>query len=262
MHAKSFLPLSPRSSERATYASGSQTRNYAFGVSSPLLGVFIALALTMPAYAVKNFKTSNYGSGHQIWFEAEDVDERNPNAADYSPEVDQAGAFGKAVSRTGAAGGMMRWTFDIGAAGGKGGTWYFWGRVLNPNNRSDFLLVEEDPGDMPIPTGPPFPAGDGTAPFVTASDRIFEETVAAWGWIHAGHEEGHTKQLQNGENNMYIFRREGTNATVFWDVFMWTDDPDYRPTDDDYRNAAVPVAGTASNRRRAPAPRMCRAMWS
>jgi regulation of enolase protein 1 (concanavalin A-like superfamily) len=46
---------------------------------------------------------------------------------------------------------------------------------------------------------------------------------------------------------MYIFRREGPNATVFWDVFMWTDDPDYVPTDDDYRNAAVLQQGTASN---------------
>ncbi len=229
MRAKSFLPMFHRSSRPV------------------LLSVFVALVLTMPAYAVKNFKTSNYGKGHQIWFEAEDFDERNPNTADYSPVVDSQGAFGKAVGRTGASGGMMRWTFDISAAGGKGGTWYFWGRVLNPNNRSDFLLIEGDPQGPPIPSGPPFPAGDGTAPFVTARDRIFEETVAAWAWINPNHEEGHTKQLQDGENNMSIFRREGPNATVFWDVFMWTDDPAYVPTDDDYRNAMVPVAGTASN---------------
>ncbi len=214
------------------------------------LGVFIALVLTMPAYAVKNFKISSYGNGHQIWFEAEDFDERNPNTADYSPVVDQAGAFGKAVGRTGAAGGMMRWTFDVSAAGGKGGTWYFWGRVLNPNNRSDYLLIQGDPQGPPIPAGPPFPAGDGTAPFTNGRDRIFEATVAAWGWARSGHPEGHTKQLLDGVNNMYIFRREGTNATVFWDVFLWTDDPAYVPTDDDYRNAMVPVAGTASH----PAP--------
>jgi regulation of enolase protein 1 (concanavalin A-like superfamily) len=212
-----------------------------------LLGVFVALALTIPAYAVKNVKVSTYGNGHQIWFEAEDFDERNPNTPDYSPVVDQDGAFGKAVGRTGAAGGMMRWAFDISAAGGKGGTWYFWGRVLNPNNRSDYMLIEGDPQGPPIPTGPTFPAGDGTAPFTNARDRIFEATVSAWGWARSGHPEGHTKQLQNGVNNMYIFRREGTNATVFWDVFMWTDDPAYTPTDDDYRNAAAPVAGIASD---------------
>ncbi len=237
MRAKSFLPMFPRSSVRATHA-------------SPLLGVFVVLALTMPAYAVKNCKISNYGNGHQIWFEAEDFAERNPNTPDYSPVVDAEGAFGKAVGRTGSSGGMMRWTFDISAASGKGGTWYFWGRVLNPNNRSDFLLIEGDPQGPPIPSGPPFPAGDGTTPFVTARDRIFEATVTAWGWGRSNHAEGHTKQLQNGENNMYIFRREGPNSTVFWDVFMWTDDPAYTPTDDDYRNALVPVAGTASN----PAP--------
>ncbi len=216
--------------------------------SKPMaVGIFLALLLTVPVYAGKNYKISNYGKGHQIWFEAEDFDERNPNTDQYSPVVDQAGAFGKAVGRTGASGGMVRWTFDISAAGGKGGTWYFWGRVLNPNNRSDYLLVEGDPGDMPIPTGPPFPAGDGTAPFVNSDDQVFEETTPAWGWARSGHQGGHTKELKNGKNTMYIFRREGANATVFWDVFMWTDDPAYRPTDDDYRNAAVLLPGAASN---------------
>ena len=66
--------------------------------------------------------------------------------------VDQAGAFGKAITRTGSAGGMIRWTFDISAAGGKGGTWYFWGRVINPSNTSDYMLVKGDPGDPVIPS--------------------------------------------------------------------------------------------------------------
>jgi hypothetical protein len=120
-------------------------------------GVFLALLVAAPLYAGKNYKISSYGNGHQIWFEAEDFDERNPDEADYAPVVDMDGAFGKAVGRTGASGGMMRWTFDISAAGGKGGTWYFWGRVLNPNNRSDFMLIEGDPGDMPFPRGRPSP---------------------------------------------------------------------------------------------------------
>ena len=45
----------------------------------------------------------------------------------------------------------LRWTFDISLAGGKGGTWYFWGRVLNPNNRSDYLLIKDDPQKV-LPT--------------------------------------------------------------------------------------------------------------
>jgi hypothetical protein len=211
------------------------------------LGIFLALLLTVPAYAGQNYKISNYGGGHQIWFEAEDYDERNPDTAQYFPVVDQAGAFGKAISRAGGAGGMIRWTFDIGAAGGKGGTWYFWGRIISPNNQSDYMLVEGDPGDATIPTGPPFPGGDGVAPFDNADDRVFEETVdPSWAWVRTGHDEGHTKVLQNGKNTMRIYHRQGDN-TVFWDVFMWTDSASYVPTDDDYRNAMVLLPGTASN---------------
>jgi hypothetical protein len=211
------------------------------------LGIFLALLAAVPLYAAKNIKVSNYGSGHQIWFEAEDFDERNPATEQYFPVVDQADAFGRAVSRAGGAGGMIRYTFDISAAGGKAGTWYFWVREINPSNLSDYMLVEGDPGDATIPASPPFPGGDGAAPFDNADDRILEETLGPpWTWGRSGHEEGHTKELQNGKNTMYIFHRQG-DSTVFWDVFMWTDDPDYVPTDDDYRNAKVPLPGTAVN---------------
>jgi len=212
------------------------------------LGIFVALLLlTMPVYAVKNFKISNYAGGHQIWFEAEDYDERNPDTDQYYPVVDAADAFGKAINRSGGAGGMIRWTFDISAAGGKGGTWYFWARILNPDNQSDYMLVEGDPDDAEIPTGPPFPGDSGEAPFVNDDDRIFEENVGPpWGWARAGHEEGHTKELQDGENTMYIFHRQGNN-TVFWDVFMWADRSNYVPTDEDYRNAKIFVPSIASN---------------
>ena len=37
--------------------------------------------------------------------------------------------------------------FDISQAGGKGGEWYFWGRVINPSNLSDWLVVDGYPGD-------------------------------------------------------------------------------------------------------------------
>ncbi len=210
------------------------------------LGIFLALLLTVPAYAGKNYKISSYGGGHQIWFEAEDYDERNPDTAQYYPVVDQAGAFGKAITRAGGAGGMIRWVFDVSAAGGKGGTWYFWGRVIDPSNQSDYMLVEGDPDDATIPTGPPFPGGSGTAPFTDADDRVFEQDQASWGWVRSGHEEGHTKVLQNGKNTMRIYHRQG-DATVFWDVFMWTDSASYVPTDADYRNAMVLLPGTASN---------------
>ena len=71
------------------------------------LGILVALLLTVPAYAGKNYKISSYGGGHQIWFEAEDYDERNPDTAQYYPVVDQAGAFGKAITRAGGAGKLL-----------------------------------------------------------------------------------------------------------------------------------------------------------
>jgi len=211
-----------------------------------LIPFYILLLITTPVYAIKNYnyKISNYADSHQIWFEAEDFDERNPDTDQYYPVVDVADAFGKAINRAGGAGGMIRWTFDIRAADGKAGTWYFWARVLNPENQSDYMLVEADPDDAEIPTGPPFPGGDGTAPFVNDDDRIFERTDETWAWW--GNDEGSTKELQDGENTMYIFHRQANN-TVFWDVFMWTDNPNYRPTDEDYQNATTAPLGRAFN---------------
>jgi len=209
--------------------------------------MLVMLLATLPAYAVKNFKVSNFGGAHQIWFEAEDYDERNPDSEQYYPVVDAAGASGKAISRTNTAGGMIRWTFDISTAGGKAGTWYFWGRILNPANASDYLLVEGDPGDPTIPTGPPFPGGSGTAPFIDTDDRIFEIDVGpSWGWAQGWDPEGHVKDLQDGKNNMYIFHRQGNN-TIFWDVFMWTDSESYVPTDADWQNAAAVQPDRALN---------------
>jgi hypothetical protein len=205
------------------------------------------LLLTVPVPAGQNYKISNFGNAHQIWFEAEDYDERNPDTDQYYLVVDQAGASGKAINRTNSAGGMIRWTFDISAAGGKAGTWYFWARLINPSNTSDYMLVEGDPGDPTIPTGPPFPGGAGTAPFVDADDRIFEGDFGPpWAWGQAWSLEGHTKELQDGKNTMYIFHRQGNN-TIFWDVFLWTDSPDYQPTDADYQNAIALLPDTARN---------------
>ena len=214
------------------------------------IGMFVTvLLITVPAYAVKTYKTSDFGGAHQIWFEAEHFDERNPGTDEFYPVVDAADAFGQAVTRAGGAGGMIRWTFDVSKAGGKGGTWYFWARQINPNNQSDYMLVQGDPGDAQIPTGPPFPGGGDVPPFVNGDDRVFEENVGTpgnWAWGLSNHEEGHTKQLQNGQNTMYIFHRSGNN-TVFWDVFVWTDSASYTPTDADYQNATGGPRETAAS---------------
>ncbi|KPK42892.1 MAG: hypothetical protein AMJ65_07075, partial [Phycisphaerae bacterium SG8_4] len=179
-----------------------------------LFGAFVALLVTTPVYAVKNFKISGYGGGHQIWFEAEDFDQRDPATDQYYTVVDEAGAFGQAIQRDNGPG-MIRYTFDISKAGGIGGTWYFWARQINPNNQSDYMLVEGDPGDPEIPTSPPYPGGNEAGPFLNSDDRIFEENVGSpgsWAWGLSNHEEGHTKELQNGENTMYSFDRSGNNS--------------------------------------------------
>lgn len=206
-----------------------------------VLILVILISIPGTARAVDEFKVSAYGNGHQIWFEAEAFDERNPAGNQYyritgDPGAPKAppGTFGQAINRSGGAGGMIRWTFDISAANGEGGTWYFWARIFNPDNLSDYMLVKDDPDDKEIPGGPPFPGGDAIPPFDNVDDRIFENTVENWGWW--GKDEGATKELQDGENTMYIFHRQGSTA-VLWDVFMWTDDPMYLPNDDDYINA-------------------------
>ncbi|MHC4354701.1 MAG: LamG-like jellyroll fold domain-containing protein [Planctomycetota bacterium] len=209
-----------------------------------LVGIFAALLLmTMPAYAVENFKVSNYGGANQIWFEVEDFDERDPADDSSFALSDEPGAFGRSISSVNGSDGdgMIRYTFDISKAGGAGGTWYFWGRVINPNNNSDFMLVDGHPGDQ-VPFTMPVSG-------LVNGQRIFEQSDQGPDWFWAptagsAGEEAHTKTLKDGENTMYVISRE-SGAT--WDVFMWTDDPDYVPTDADYENATAPAVGAASN---------------
>ena len=91
------------------------------------LGIFVVLLLVAtPGYAVETFKTSTYGTGHQIWFEVEDYDERNPDNDDGFALSDEPGAFGRSITQTSGSDGayLLRYDFDISKAGGKGGTWY------------------------------------------------------------------------------------------------------------------------------------------
>ena len=209
-----------------------------------LLGILVvSLFVAGPGYAVENVKVSSYGGGRQIWFEVEDFDERDPADESSFALSDEAGAFGRTISSVNGSdgNGMIRYDFDISKAGGSGGEWYFWGRVINPNNNSDFMLVAGNPGDE-VPFTQPVSG-------LTNDHRIFEQSDLGTDWVWAptegsAGEEAHTKTLQDGENSMYVISRE---SGAIWDVFMWTDDPDYVPTDEDYINAQAPVAGAPSN---------------
>ena len=199
----------------------------------------LLLLATSSVSAVETFKTSNIAGGHQIWFEVEDFDERDPADDSSFAVVDEPGAFGQAISSISGSNGqsLIRYTFDISKAGGSGGTWYFWGRVINPSNQSDYMVVEGHPGD---PTSFVLPVSG-----LVNGQRIFEQNEGPpWTWTNPNHEEAHTKTLRDGENTMYIVARQ---AGALWDVFMWTDDPDYVPTDEDYENAEIPSAGAAGS---------------
>ncbi len=203
----------------------------------------VSMLLVVPGYGITKFKVSNYGGGNQIWFEVEDFDQRDPANESSFALSDVAGAFGRSITCMSGTDGasMIRYTFDISTAGGSGGTWYFWGRVINPNNNSSFMLVDGHPGDQ-VPFTLPVSG-------LVNGQRIFEQSGLGNDWVWAptpgsAGEEAHTKILKEGENTMFILARE---AGASWDVFMWTDDPAYVPTDGDYQNAKPPALGKASH---------------
>jgi hypothetical protein len=100
-----------------------------------------ASILLRPALAVEKFKVSSNGAGQQIWFEAEDFDERSKNENYKLGEKEKAvkplpGAFGDIVTNTGGQGWLL-YKFDISRAGGKAGKWRLSYRQVNPSNHSD-----------------------------------------------------------------------------------------------------------------------------
>ena len=94
------------------------------------------------------FKVSKYGAGYQIWFEAENYTSRTPDTDVHWKVEEIKNAYEKTVlGPTGNFGGMLRYEFDIRICGpeAKGGEWYFWARLVNPKNQSDFMLAEGHP---------------------------------------------------------------------------------------------------------------------
>lgn len=202
---------------------------------------FFILANAISAFAINgDVKVSTFGTGVQIWFEAEDFDERSSNENYKLGSAENAltptdGAFGDIVTNTGG-NGWLRYNFDISLAGGTAGAWRFIGRIINPSNASDWLWVLGDDGDE-IPSEDP-------GIFVRPDHIIFENNTPDWAWVRDGDfgaDGGTVNQLQDGENVMMIFTR-GSNLTDQYDVFLWSSDLDYEPTDDDYQNATAATA--------------------
>ena len=196
----------------------------------------VLLLAIISAHAVKEMKVSNYDGGHQVWFEAEHFDERSPNDNYKLGIAEKAkkptdGAFGDIVTNAGGQGWLL-YRFDISMAKGKAGDWRFIGRIINPNNHSDWLWVLGDDGDK-IPEVAPG--------FVRPDDIIFENNTPTWTWVRDGDfgaDGGTINKLQKGENVMMIWTR-GSSLEDQYDVFMWADDLEYVPADDDYINAEV-----------------------
>ena len=196
-----------------------------------VLGGLLVLVNAMSALAINgDIKVSKYGKGVQIWFEAEHFDEQSPNK---NYKVDnEKDAFGEIVTNIGGQG-WIRYDFDISLAGGKADQWRFIGRVLNPNNHSDWLWVLGDDGDE-IPDKDP-------GIFVRPDHIIFENNTPVWAWVRDGDfggDGGTVNELQDGENVMMIWTRQ-SDLEVRYDVFLWSSDLEYAPTDDDYVNAKV-----------------------
>ena len=201
-----------------------------------ILGLAFCFLLIQPitGFAVEEFKVSKNGKGEQIWFEAEAFDERDPAEAyklgKGEKAVDPAdGAFGDIVTNAGGEGWIL-YRFDISRAGGKAGEWRFIGRLINPSNHSDWLWVLGDDGDK-IP--------DAKPAFARPADIIFEENVPAWTWMRTGdfvQDACTINELQDGENVMIIWWRQ-SSLQVQYDVFCWSSDLEYEPTDEDYEKA-------------------------
>lgn len=194
------------------------------------------LSITM-SFAVEMFKISEYGNGKQIWFEAEHFDERDSENVYKLGKAEGAkepsdGAYGDIVTNVGGDG-WLRYNFDISHAGGEAGDWRFIGRVINPNNQSDWLWVLGADGDE-IPKEKP-------GHFQKDVDIIFEENTPAWDWVRTGifgADGGTVNKLKDGENVMIIYTRQSA-ILVQYDVFLWSSDLEYDPTDEDYENATV-----------------------
>lgn len=116
--------------------------------------------------------------------------------------------------------------------------WYFWARVYQPlpcTEDSDLIFVKDDPSD-----GSGKNWYDKSLATADSSDIIFNNLSAAgpadtWVWSSTENSPLVSKEFRGNKSIVFrISERESglTNARI--DVILWTDNPDYVPSYEDY----------------------------
>ena len=213
--------------------------------------IFVSTALST------DIKVSRIGGVYQIWWEAEDFDERDPEegyklgeeAEKFNNQIKiTEGFYGTDVTmfpgesdRSNLKDWWGLYSFDL-PADASPGTWYCWVRIsfVGPSGdlESHHLWVLNDPGD-----GKAIPKTRPEGEIDDADDRLFADVPdfvmgPEWAW-HGRNTvmEGLDKELQAGNNVVMVWERESGFDSVYMDVFMFANDIGYRPKDEDYQTA-------------------------
>jgi len=225
------------------------------------LAICLVAIFSVPVATCTEIKVSKIGSGYQIWWEAEDFDERDPEkgyklgkeAEEFDNRIKiTEGFYGTDVTMfpgDSDRNNLKDWwgLYNIALpSDAKPGTWYFWCRVsfVGPHGdlESHYLWVLNDPGD-----GNSVPKKRPAGEIDDADDRLFADVPGfdmgpEWAW-HGRNRvmEGLDKELEAGDNVVMVWERESGFDSVYMDVMMFADDKGYMPKDEDYE-AAVPFA--------------------
>ncbi len=227
-----------------------------------LLAVCLISAFLAPTAIGTDTKVSRAGGGYQVWWEAEDFDDRDPEEGyKLGAEAEQSdnriqiteGFYGTDVTMFPGDSdrndlkdwwGLYNITLPAGASPG---IWYCWARVsfVGPAGdlESHFLWVLNDPGD-----GNTVPQARPEGEIDDADDRLFADVVdfplgPDWAW-HGRNTvmEGLDKELRAGSNVVMVWDRESGFDSIYMDVFMFANDIAYRPSDGDYESATPSAA--------------------
>jgi len=237
-------------------------RNYMRTCLRFALGVCLFSAFLVSTAIGTDIKVSRVGDGYQVWWEAEDFDDRDPEEGyKLGAEAEQSdnrikiteGFYGTDITLfpgDSARTDLKDWwgLYNITLpAGASPGTWYCWARVsfvgASGDLESHHLWVLNDPGDgNTVPKTRPEGEIDDT------DDRLFADVAdfplgSEWAW-HGRNTvmEGLDKELRAGGNVVMVWERESGFDSIYMDVFVFASDIAYRPSDADYESATPSAA--------------------